>query len=153
MRKKEKEIKDKTIIESIIREAIVCRVGLSENDIPYIVPMNFGYKDSNLYLHSSKEGKKINIIKKNNNVCFEIDINHQIVKSETPCRFDMRYCSVIGYGNAYLVDNIDEKRKALDIIMEKYSSKSPFEYTESGINNVIIIRVEIKSMTGKKSGY
>jgi nitroimidazol reductase NimA-like FMN-containing flavoprotein (pyridoxamine 5'-phosphate oxidase superfamily) len=153
MRKKEKEIKDKTVIESIIREATICRIGLSENDIPYIVPMNFGYKDHNLYLHSSKKGKKIRIIKKNNRVCFEIDNNHEIIRSESPCRFNMRYYSVIGYGNAYLIDDFDGKRRALDTIMEKYSNMSPFEYAENGINNVIVIRVEIKRMTGKRSGY
>ena len=71
MRRKDKEIKDKEVIESIIKRATVCRIALSENNVPYIVPLSFGYKDNCLYFHSAPEGRKIDIIKQNNNVCFE----------------------------------------------------------------------------------
>ncbi|MBM4241899.1 MAG: pyridoxamine 5'-phosphate oxidase family protein [Euryarchaeota archaeon] len=94
---------------SIIKNATICRIALSVNKMPYIVPMNFGYKDNRLYLHSASEGKKIDIIRENNNICFEMDIKHDLVKSESPCHYGMKYCSVIGFGKAYLVDDLDEK--------------------------------------------
>ena len=78
MRRKEKEIKDRKEIISILQKAKICRIGLSENNKPYIVPMNFGYKEGCLYFHCANEGRKIGIIKKNNNVCFEIDTDHKI---------------------------------------------------------------------------
>ena len=153
MRRKDREIEDKELMESIIRRAPVCRIGLSEYDVPYIVPLTFGYKDNFLYFHSAKEGKKIDLIRKNNNVCFEIDIAHEVVEGKNPCDWSMKYCSVIGFGKAFLVEDHEEKKRALDIIMEHYAGKAPFEYPEKTVNNIAIIKVKIESMTGKKSGY
>jgi len=152
MRRKDKEIKDKDVIESIIKRATVCRIGLSESNVPYIIPLVFGYKDNCLYFHSAPKGRKIDIIKQNNNVCFELDVDCELVKSEDPCNWDMKYYSVIGFGKAFLIDDTEGKRKALDIIMEHYSSNS-HEYPVNEINKVAIIKVKIDSMTGKKSGY
>jgi nitroimidazol reductase NimA-like FMN-containing flavoprotein (pyridoxamine 5'-phosphate oxidase superfamily) len=139
MRKKDKEIKDKELMESILKRAIICRMGLSENNEPYIVPLNFGYKDNFLYFHSAKEGRKIDMIRKNNNICFEIDIDTKLLDAEKPCKWSMQYYSVIGFGKAFLVEDLEEKRAALDIIMEHYAGESSFEYPEGSVN--------------KKSGY
>ncbi len=153
MRKKEREIKDKSRIESIIKRATVCRIALSEDNVPYVVPLNFGYKDNFLYFHSAKEGRKIDMIRKNKNVCFEIDIDSKLIEAERPCDWSTKYYSIIGFGQAFLVEDLEEKREALDIIMEHYSGKSSFEYPEKIINNLAVIKVRIESMTGKKSGY
>jgi len=153
MRKKEKEIKDKSGIESIIKRATVCRIALSEDNVPYVVPLNFGYKDNFLYFHSAKEGRKIDMIRKNKNVCFEIDIDSEPIEAEYPCNWSMKYYSIIGFGEAFVVEDLEEKREALDIIMEHYSGKSSFEYPEKIINSLAVIKVRIESMTGKKSGY
>ena len=152
MRREDKEIKDKNEMESIVKRATVCRVALSENDVPYVVPVNFGYKDDCLYFHSAPKGKKIEIIKQNNNVCFEVDIDQEVVETGTPCNWDMKYRSVIGSGKAFLVDALEEKRRALNIIVEHYSG-DPDEYPESAVRDLAIIKIEIESMTGKKSGY
>ena len=154
MRRNDREIKDKTIIESIINEALVCRIGLSENNIPYIIPMNFGYRDNYLFLHSAKEGRKIDMIRNNNNVCFEIDISHEIIKSQKACDWGMNFRSIVGFGKAFLLGDITEKRNALDIIMRKYSGMNlSFEYPGNAIDQIAIIKIEIKSITGKKCGY
>ena len=84
MRRKDKEIRDKEVIDIIIKRAKVCRIGLSDNNTPYIVPMNYGFKDNCLYFHSAPEGKKIDIIKRKNIVRFEIDIDHEIIEGEIP---------------------------------------------------------------------
>ena len=117
MRKKEKEITEKSDIESVIRQAVVCRLGLSDNNMPYIVPMCFGYMDDTIYLHSSYKGMKANIIRENPNVCFEIDTDVELVEAENACDYGMKYKSVIGFGNATFVENADEKEKALSIII------------------------------------
>ena len=139
-------------MESIISKANVCRLGLSVDNIPYIVPLNFGYRDSCLYFHTPKVGKKMDMIKTNNRVCFEMDIDHEVVRAENPCDSSMKFRSVIGYGRASLLDEIEEKRRALDIIVEHYSGQVN-EYKEKMVDHLSVIKVQVQSMTGKKSGY
>jgi nitroimidazol reductase NimA-like FMN-containing flavoprotein (pyridoxamine 5'-phosphate oxidase superfamily) len=151
MRRKEKEITEKAAIEAIIKKSLVCRLALSDNNSPYIVPLCFGYKDKVLYFHSSQKGKKIDIIKKNQKVCFEFDTNTEIVKADNACHWTMKYRSVIGFGKAVLLEDTEEKRKAFNIIMSQYSDGT-FEYNDSILKKTFVIKVEIESMTGKQSG-
>ncbi len=152
MRRKDKEIEDKKEIESIIRKSDVCRIALCENNFPYIVPMCFGYRANCLYFHSAAEGKKIDIIKKNNRVCFEFDFHESLIKSENPCDWDVKYHSVVGSGRAFFIENPEEKTKALNIITEHYSG-AVHEYRKNSVENVRVIKVEIENITGKESGY
>lgn len=152
MRRSEREIKDRGAIESILERATICRVAFSHDNLPYIVPLNFGYADNCLYFHSAPEGKKIEIIKQNSNVCFEVDVDVELVEGGKACDWTVRYRSVVGFGKAFLVDDPKEKRRALDIIVGHYSDKS-YEYPDEEINNVAVVKVEIESMTGKQSGY
>lgn len=85
-------------------------IALSDNNNPYMVPMNFGYKDRYLYLHSSPEGRKIEILKENNKVSFGVEIKTELVKSESACNWGMKYMSVIGEGYAEFLE--DSKRKS-----------------------------------------
>ncbi len=151
MRRKDREIKDKALIDNIINRAAVCRIAMSDGNRPYIVPMNFGYRDGCIYLHSAREGRKIDILRENSHVCFEMETDPVLVKDGKPCEWGMKYCSVIGFGIARLVDDFEEKKKALDIIMEKYSGENSFEYDEKAVDRVIIIKIIISSITGKKS--
>ena len=151
MRRKDREIKEKVEIEAILKEAMVCRIGLSDGNVPYIVPMNFGYRNNSIYLHSAKEGKKINILKNNNNICFEVDIRTKLKKSEVPCKWGMKFSSVIGFGKAIFLDQPTEKAIALNTIMEKYSNQSSFEYSDSVLSQVAVIKINITEMTGKKA--
>jgi nitroimidazol reductase NimA-like FMN-containing flavoprotein (pyridoxamine 5'-phosphate oxidase superfamily) len=151
MRRKEKEIADKSEIESIIRKSLVCRLGLADNGAPYIVPLCFGYKDNSLYFHSAREGRKIKILKRNNEVCFEFDGNLEVKAGKTACDWGMNYRSVIGYGRASFVEDPEEKRMALDVIMAQYTDGA-FEYSEKALGNALVIKVAIESMTGKQSG-
>ena len=152
MRRKDREINDIAVIEGIIRKGQVCRLALSENGQPYIIPLCFGYEDNNLYFHSAREGKKLDILRKNNNVCFEIDIDLELVKGKKACDCSMKYQSVIGFGKAELIEDIESKRRAFNIIMQNYLEGS-FEYPDESIQKTVIIKVEIESMTGKKLGY
>ena len=151
MRRKDKEITDKEVIKSALNRALVCRLGLTENNMPYIVPMNFGYKDNCLYFHSAPIGKKIEIIKKNNKVCFEIDLDHDVVITDSACNATMKYLSIIGFGIAELINEFEEKQKALNVIMDHYSTKKIHEFSKKMIKRIIIIRIKIESMTGKVS--
>jgi nitroimidazol reductase NimA-like FMN-containing flavoprotein (pyridoxamine 5'-phosphate oxidase superfamily) len=150
MRRKEKEITEKSEIESIMHKSLVCRLGLADNGTPYIVPLCFGYKDNCLYFHSAREGRKIDLLRRNNAVCFEFDSDLEIQAAKAACDWGMKYRSVIGYGRASFIDDRDAKRKALDVIMTQYSD-GVFEYSEKAFEKMLVIKVEIESMTGKKS--
>ena len=150
MRRKEKEITEASAIEAIIKKSLVCRLALSDGNFPYIVPLCFGYRDKVLYFHGSLKGKKIDIIRKNQNICFEFDINTEIVKAEDACHWSMKYKSVIGFGKAVLLEDLDEKRKALNIIMSQYSNRT-FQFDDATLKGTVVIKIEIESMTGKQS--
>ena len=150
MRRSDKEVTDKKAIEDIILRSNVCKLAMCEENMPYIVPLCFGFKNNTLYFHSAPKGKKIEILKKNPNVCFEFEILTQVVKSEQACKWGMKYRSVIGFGKAGFIDDDDLKRQAFDIIMNQYAD-GPFIYEEASLKSTVIIKVDIYSMTGKQS--
>ena len=150
LRRKEKEITKTDEIESIIRKSKVCRLGLADDVWPYIVPLCFGYRNNALYFHTAKEGRKIEILKRNNQVCFEFDTQTDLKPGEKACAWGMKYRSVIGYGTALLIENPEQKREGLDIIMAQYADGA-FEYSQKAFKEALVIKVEIESMTGKKS--
>jgi len=151
MLRKENEIKELQKIEEIINNAQVCRVAFSDNNIPYIVPFSFGYETNAIYLHCAKKGRKIDILEKNNNVCFEFDVDVKVTKGEHACNWSMSYKSVIGFGKAELIDEFEEKIHGLSLIMSQYSGKLDFNYKESTVNRTAIIKITIDSMTGKQA--
>jgi len=152
MRKKDKEITDIDEIERIIRRAICCRIGLVDNDEPYVVPVSFGYERNALYFHGASEGHKIELIKKNNKVCFEIDTDVAVVKAEKPCQWTMRYRSVIGMGRAHILESAEEKAHGLELLMRHYT-EGDFSFPKSELGSVLVVRIDIENITGKKAGY
>jgi nitroimidazol reductase NimA-like FMN-containing flavoprotein (pyridoxamine 5'-phosphate oxidase superfamily) len=150
MRRSDKEITDKKVIEDIILRSNVCKLAMCEQNMPYIVPLCFGFKSNTLYFHSAPKGKKIEILKKNSNVCFAFEISTQVVKSAKACKWGMKYRSVIGFGTASFITDNDLKRQAFDILMNQYADGS-FVYEDALLQSAIIIKVEIHSMTGKQS--
>ena len=151
MRRKDKEIKDKSAIDEILGQAAVCRIAMCDGDVPYVVPMSFGYEDGCLHLHSACEGRKIGVLKRNPTVCFELDIGQGLVGNENPCKTSLKYRSVIGYGKAVFVEDRKEKKRSLDAIMRHYAGQT-YDYPKESLNEVTIIRIHIESMTGKQSG-
>lgn len=150
MKRKDRQITDEEGIKEVIMSSRVCRLGMIDGSRPYIVPLCFGYRDNVLYFHGAKQGKKIDLILQNPNVCFEFDRLFEIVEAKDPCKWSMHYESVIGFGKAALVEDIPQKREAMNIIMEQYSGEL-FKFSEKMIRATAVIRVDIESMTGKRS--
>ena len=151
MRRANKEINDYQEIANIMKKAIVCRISLVDGDSPYIVPVNFAIHDNHLYFHSAMDGRKIDILRKNNNVCFEIDIDTEIPKSSEPCSWGMKYLSVVGFGQAFLIEKYNERKEALDLLMEKYAGTSSFSYNVKIFKKVLVVDIRIEKISGKKS--
>ena len=152
MRRKDKKISDKSDIKAIIEKAKVCRLGMVNGNKPYIVPLCFGYRDNALYFHGSLKGMKIDLIRENPNVCFEFDLLTETIESENACDWSMKYQSIIGFGKAVFIEESDEKRNAISIIMGQYS-ELPFQFPENKLKATAVIKVEIESLTGKQSGF
>jgi uncharacterized protein len=153
MRKKEREITDRAEMEAIIEKAHVCRVGLTVDDQPYIVPMFFGYKDNCLYFHCATEGKKLDIIRQNNKVCFEIDIDDHMTKPQgRSCSWGGKYRCVMGSGKAFVIEKFKDKSEGLNIVTRHYGGDR-FDFSEKELINVGIIKIEIDGISGKKAGY
>jgi len=151
MRRKDKEITEPAAIRAVIEKATVCRLGMVDGNRPYIVPVCFGYHDNVLYFHSASKGRKIDLLRKNPNVCIEFDLLAEPIESENACDWSMRYQSVIGFGKAVFIEDLDEKRKALGIIMAQYTDRE-FQFPEKMLKATRVFRVEIEQVTGKQSG-
>jgi uncharacterized protein len=151
MRRKEKEVLSREVMEKLLETAQIIRIGLSDGGEPYIVPMLFGYRAGSIFLHSAKEGRKIDIIRKGGMVCFEVEEAGEVTEKETACKWTLDYVSVVGWGEAHIIDDPDEKRKGLEAIMLHYGGKPPFEYSEPSLSKIVVIRIDVSSMTCKRS--
>ena len=146
------KITDIAEIERIIKKATHCRIGLVDNDEPYIIPVSFGYERNALYFHGALQGRKVELIKKNNKICFEIDTDVEVVKAEEACSWTMKYRSVIGVGKACILEKDEEKSHGLRVIMRRYA-EGDFGIPEEKLDSVLVVRIDIESITGRQSGY
>ncbi len=150
MRRPHQEIVDRAAVDAVIRRSQVCRLGLSDAGEPYVIPLCFGYDGKVLYFHCSREGRKLDILRRNNRVCFEFDVVEGLVEAEQACGWSIRYQSVIGFGTASEVEDAAEKERALTLLMEQYSDRR-FTLPAHAIDRTAIIRLDIREMTGKQS--
>jgi nitroimidazol reductase NimA-like FMN-containing flavoprotein (pyridoxamine 5'-phosphate oxidase superfamily) len=152
MRRKEKIITDQSIIDKILQESEICRIAMVDGSDPYIVPLNYGYADNVIYMHSAPEGRKINLLSDNNRVCFEIEDKSEIIRKDEPCKWTAKYRSLIGYGRIEIVSDVESKKKGLDIIMRKYGYDGHGEYNEGSVSRMVLLKLKIETITGKQSG-
>lgn len=148
MRQKDREITDKKVIDDIIRRCRVCRLAMSDDGQPYVIPLNFGYDGRFLYFHAALEGRKIDIIRRNSRVGFEFDILNDIVKAESACKWSAKYESVVGTGTAEIINDVEDKKVALRWIMRQYGSDLK-DFPEEILKKTLILRVRILEISGK----
>lgn len=152
MRRKDREVTDPSEIQSIIKKADVCRIALIDDGNPYMVTLNFGYapgKPAALYFHCANEGRKLDIIEKCNQACFQMDTDHELITAKKACGFTMNFKSIVGTGIIYKVQSEQEKVEGLNCIMKQYSSQNQFEYEDKMLQATTILKLEIDSMTAK----
>jgi uncharacterized protein len=152
MRKKEKEITDPELLEAIMQRALVCHVGLCADNNPYVVPLSFGYRDGRLFFHTGRQGLKMDLLRRNPRICFEMTVDVEVLPGETPCKWNMKYYSIIGFGTARFEEAPLAKRQALDLIMAHYGGE-PADYPAELLEKIIIIEVAIEELTGRQSGW
>jgi nitroimidazol reductase NimA-like FMN-containing flavoprotein (pyridoxamine 5'-phosphate oxidase superfamily) len=154
VRRSDREITDKVEIVKIIGKCDVCRLAFVDGEIPYIVPMNYGfsYNDEKLilYFHGASEGRKHNIILKNPNACFVIDCSHKLIEAEEAANYTMEYESVIGTGKISYITEKSEKTVALTRLMKQYVKDKDFAFLDNVLETVTVLKLEVSEFTGKR---
>ncbi len=134
--------------QSILEQALVLRLAISSGERPYLVPLSYGYYAGKLYFHSAPRGQKIAMLAANPQVCFEVEQNVSLVRGETACQFSLRYRSVIGYGSARRLEDLSQKRVALDHIVRHYGG-DPVDYPADQLRDLAVYEITITEMTCK----
>ena len=154
MRRKDREVTDPMRVADIVSRCTCCRIGFYDDGEVYIVPLNFGYeiKDDTyvFYFHGAKIGRKIELIKKNPNVGFEMDTDYLLHTANTACNYSAYYQSIIGNGVLRIVSEPEEKKLGLSLIMEHNTGKRECDFDEKMLNTVIVFKLVVYKMSCKE---
>ena len=152
MTKRERQVTDAHQIAAILDAAKVLHLGLAVDNEPYVVPMNYGYTHENgklvLYLHSAVQGKKLDMIRANPRVFFEMDCDQMPFEGDLPCQYGLVYSSVMGRGTARIIEDVEEKKKAMSILMKTQTGKD-FTFNDRLVSIVAVIRIDVAEYTAK----
>ena len=152
MTKRERQVTDPAEIRHILDTGKVLHLGLSVNDEPYVVPMNYGYTlevgKLVIYLHSAVQGKKLDMVQANPKVFFSIDCDRMPFEGRVPCQYGMVYSSIMGRGTATLVEDPEAKMEAMSIFMKSQTGKD-FTFNERLVSIVTVIRIDVAEYTAK----
>ncbi len=151
MRRADRQIANRSEIDEIIRGCEVCRLGFAAGGAPYVVPVAFGYDGGSLYFHTARKGKKIDCIRENPRVCFEMDRDVQLIAHKMdPCEWGFSFESVIGHGVVVEVFETEEKVHGLNQIMSHYSG-AEWRFKPMAVDKTRVWRIPVESVTGKRS--
>jgi nitroimidazol reductase NimA-like FMN-containing flavoprotein (pyridoxamine 5'-phosphate oxidase superfamily) len=138
-------------VEEVIKSCDICYVGMADTDgTPYVLPMNFGYQDGVLYLHSAQEGKKLQILERNSKVCITFCVGHRLVHQhpDVACSYSMSAKSAIAWGTVTFEDDFDKKIEILKIFMKQYSDRV-FTFNSPAVRNVKVWKIVLDNATCK----
>ena len=153
MRRKDREITNPDAIDQILTGCDCCRLGIATEGAPYVVPLNFGYRREGgvptFYFHCAKEGRKLELLRRQPRVGFELDTRHQLKEGATACRYSFGYQSVIGVGTVAFVTDEREKREALECILRQYTGRTGWQWEEAALGSVTVLRLHAEELTCK----
>lgn len=152
MTRRELEITNPEQILDILNQCRILHLGLVDEGMPYIVPMNYGFTMEDgrltLYLHGANKGYKLDVIRKNPVCCFEMECGVTPFEGKAACQYGTAYYSLMGRGKAVIVEDVQEKMKALTILMKTQTGKD-FEFNERLVSIVSVIRIDVDCYTAK----
>lgn len=154
-RRPERAITDREEMEYVLGKALICRVGMCDGDEPYVLPMNFGYREGAFYLHSSLKGRKAEILRKNPKVCIQVEADCAVVEDDEPCGWTMKFRSVLAFGTVVFLESEAEKIDGLQAIFDQYTSMTykAEDFRPKILEKTAVIRVDVENMTGMVHGY
>lgn len=153
MRRKDREVTALKEVRRIVDTAKILHLGLFDGAYPYIVPLHYGYLFEGtqliFYTHGAKEGHKLDLIRRNANICVEVECDVALVSGgDIPCRYGSTYASVIGRGKAEIVEDVQEKIRGLDLLMV-HQTERKFEIDELMAASVSVIKITVENYTAK----
>ena len=153
MRRNDREITDKTLIEHFIAKEQIIRIAFYDNGDLYIVPLNYGYIYDNdkyaFYFHGAKAGRKYELSKSSPQVGFEIDGAYELLEADAACDYSAKFQSVIGTGRLSIVEDNEEKIKGLNVLMNHISGKTEWSYSKEMVDAVAVFRLEVEKISCK----
>jgi nitroimidazol reductase NimA-like FMN-containing flavoprotein (pyridoxamine 5'-phosphate oxidase superfamily) len=154
MRRRDREVTDFESIIRIMDECSCCRIGVVDNGEAYIVPMNFGYDGSGtnvvLYFHCANEGRKIDLIPRQEWVSFEMDTGHSLVGGDVGCDFTFLYQSIMGRGKMEIIENDTDKAEGLKIIMAHYTKNPYGEFRPDLLRRTSVLKLSVEEISCKE---
>lgn len=154
MRRKNREITGTDELVAVMKKCTICRLALNDGEYPYILPLNFGIETDGgkvmLYFHSALAGYKVELFKKNPRASFEMDCGHglEYVREKGYCT--MHYESVIGHGRIKILEDEEDRRRAIASMMEHYHGKDA-PYNPQSLPQTLIYALCVEEMTGKRN--
>lgn len=153
MTKREREVTDPVEILKILDTCSVVHIGLVDDGLPYIVPMNFGYEMVDgklvLYIHGAKEGYKMDVIRKNPVCCFEMECNVIPFEGKIACQYGTIYESIMGRGVVEILENPEDKIHGMTVLMKSLTGKD-FTFNEKLVSIVSVMRINVSEYTAKR---
>lgn len=153
MRRSEKEMKDRRAVEDLLHSCAVGRLGtVGPDGYPMVKPLNFAYRDGALYVHTAKAGEKIDHIRADGRVCFEVDLAIAYLRpTSSPCEGDFLFRSAIVKGRAFVVEDEGEKVAALRLLMDKYDEVGRWtSFAPEKLAAVGVVRIDVEELVGKE---
>lgn len=150
MRRHEKEITDPRELRRILEAARVCRLAMVDGGRPYLVPLSFALDGDDLVLHSAREGRKLDALRRNPSVCFEVEEGVEVAPGGSACGFGMRFRTVIGFGEAEVVEDRAERARLLALFGPRYGAPEG-ALPEAELGRTTVLRVRVRELTGKRS--
>ncbi len=143
-------IESREEMEEFLREEEIGYLGLALDGEPYVVPLNYSYSEGKIYFHCSLKGKKLGFLKKNPRVCFSVARQLAEVREHAggnPCHVDSD--SVICYGKARLIEDLEERSGALNGFNRRYRPTAP-DVPEERVKNCGVVEITVSEMTGRR---
>lgn len=146
-------IEDRNLINAILKQCKTCYVAMSDDNVPYVLPMNFGIEGDNVILHSAQEGRMWETIRKNPKVCINWTLGEELAWQDQTvgCSYRVKSSSVIIEGTVQIIDDNEEKERLFRQFMTQYSDL-PFKFNAPAIRNVGVMLVPITRLTAKVFG-
>jgi len=146
-------IENREEIDAVVRACKTCYVAMSDEGMPYVLPMNFGYDGEFVILHSAQHGRMWETIKKNSKVCINWTLGEELAWQDVRvgCSYRVKSKTVLVEGTVEFIDDYDEKVSCLEKTMSQYSDRE-FTFSKPSIVNVGIMKVHIDKIVAKEFG-
>lgn len=152
MTRRERQVTDINEIIKILDNSKVLHLGLVDGDEPYVVPMNYGYTYENekltIWLHCARQGRKLDIMKVNPKVFFEMEYGITPFEGEVACKYGITYSSIMGRGVATIIEDVETKKIALSSLMKTQTGKD-FDFDDRMAEVVGVVKIDVLEFTAK----